>query len=129
MNSFQFCVYKIYSMNVQDMDKTTMNGEVYSLASIVGYIPSTLVKAPLLKKPSGEIQIIAYEADEDLVRAIIPFDNFLMLLEGSAIITFQNKQRHIQSMQCIIIPAHSRCSIKAVERFKMLSVVIKCGYE
>jgi mannose-6-phosphate isomerase-like protein (cupin superfamily) len=116
-------------MNVQNLDKATMNGEVHSLEDIVSYIPNILVKAPLLRKPTGEIQIMAYAADEDLVRAISPFDNFLMLLEGSAIITLQNKQRHIQSMQCIIIPAHSSCSIKAVERFKMLSVVIKCGYE
>jgi len=106
-----------------------MNGEVHSLENIVSYLPSTLVKTPLLKKPTGEIQLIAYDVDEDLVRTIIPFDNFLMLLEGSAIITLQNEERHIKPMECIIIPAHSSCSIKAVERFKMISVVIKSGYE
>lgn len=116
-------------MNVQDMDKATMNGNVHSLDNIVSYIPSTLVKTPLLKKPTGEIQLIAYAADEDLVRPESPHDNFLMLLEGSAVITIQNKEKPIKSMQCIIIPAHSSCRIKAVERFKMLSVVIKCGYE
>jgi mannose-6-phosphate isomerase-like protein (cupin superfamily) len=111
------------------MDKGTMNGEVHLLEDIVSYIPSTLVETPLLKKPTGNIQLIAYDVDDDLVRAISPFDNFLMLLEGRAIITLQNEERPIKSMECIIIPAHSSCSIKAVERFKMLSVVIKSGYE
>lgn len=116
-------------MIVQNMDKATMNGDVHSLKDIVNYIPSAMVKAPLLKKPTGEIQLIAYDADEDLPRSIIPFDNFLMLLEGSAFITLQGEERHIKAMQCIIIPAHANCSIKAVERFKMLSVIIKSGYE
>lgn len=116
-------------MNVQNMDKARMNGEVHSLEDIVNYIPSAIVQTPLLKKPTGEIQLIAFDTDEDLARSISPFDNFLMLLEGSAIITLQNQERHIKAMQCIIIPAHSNCSIKAIERFKMLSVVIKSGYE
>jgi len=116
-------------MNIQNMDKATMNGEVHSLEDIVKYIPNAILQTPLLKKTTGEIQLIAYDVGEDLARSISPFDNFLMLLEGSAIITLQNKEKHIKAIQCIIIPAHSSCSIKAVERFKMLSVIIKSGYE
>jgi len=35
----------------------------------------------------------------------------------------------LETGQSIIIPAHSRNSIKANVRFKMLSTIIKSGYE
>jgi quercetin dioxygenase-like cupin family protein len=116
-------------MHTQIIGKAPMKGQVHSMEELVNCIYGSTLKAPLLKKPTGEIQLIVYEVDEGITNAISSFDNFILVLDGKAIITVEKEDSQISLLQCIIIPSHSIYSIKAVEQFKALSVVIKSGYE
>jgi quercetin dioxygenase-like cupin family protein len=64
-----------------------------------------------------------------LAEKISPFDNFIQIIEGSAEIVIDGTPNVLQTGSAIIIPAHSSNYIKANERFKMISTIIKSGYE
>lgn len=111
------------------MDKLNTIGHVHSLGEIVSYEPSAIVTRSLLKKPTGAINLISYDKGVKLSGTAYPFDTFLLLLEGSAIITLDHKDSAIHSFQGIVIPANHTFIVTAQEQFKMLTVVIKSGYE
>ena len=51
------------------------------------------------------------------------------MIDGKAEIVIDGVSNLLDTGQSIIIPAHSRNTIKANIRFKMLSTIIKSGYE
>ena len=58
-----------------------------------------------------------------------PFDTFIQVIDGKAEIIIYAKSNMLNTGQAIIIPAHAQNTIKANARFKMISTVIKSGYE
>ncbi len=64
-----------------------------------------------------------------LTEKISPFDTFIQVIEGRAEVVIDDKSNLLETGSSIIIPAHTRNTIKANERFKMISTVIKSGYE
>jgi quercetin dioxygenase-like cupin family protein len=72
---------------------------------------------------------VAIDTGEALAEKISPFDTFIQVIEGVAEIFINDKQNILQTGQAIIIPAHTSNMVRANERFKMISTVIKSGYE
>jgi len=54
---------------------------------------------------------------------------FIQIIEGKAEIMIDGELKRLSTGDGIIIPAHKSNSINANERFKMISTVIKSGYE
>ena len=54
-----------------------------------------------------------------------PFDAMVCILDGEAEITIDGKSIKVKNDQIIIMPANKPHALKAVERFKMLLVMIK----
>ncbi len=104
-------------------------GQVHSLGEIIEYAPDAIISKTLLKRPTGHINLISYDTGKGLTGQIYPFDTFVLLIEGKAEIIIDGKTNHLEIFQGIIIPAHSRYIVNAIERFKMLSVTVKSGYE
>ena len=72
---------------------------------------------------------MAIDTGEALAEKISPFDTFLQIIEGKAEVVIDEETNMLQTGQAIIIPAHASNIIKANERFKMISTVIKSGHE
>ncbi len=58
-----------------------------------------------------------------------PFDTFIQIIDGSAEIVSRGKNHKLTVGQGIVIPAHASNIFNAKEKFKMISTVIKSGYE
>ena len=71
----------------------------------------------------------AVDTGEGLSEKITPFDTFIQVIEGKADILTEDKVNHLLTGQAIIIPAHTSHAFRANEKFKMISTVIKSGYE
>jgi hypothetical protein len=104
-------------------------GKVHSLGEVIEYAPDAVVSKTLLKKPTGIIDLISYDTGKGLAGKVYPFDTFVLLIEGKAEIIIDGIVNQINPFQGIIIPAHSAYTVNAIERFKMLSVTVKSGYE
>lgn len=73
--------------------------------------------------------ISSFDTGEILPAKASPFDNMIQVLDGEAEIIIDNRPVTIETGQTIVIPAHAWNSIGANTRFKMLSTIIKSGYE
>ena len=99
------------------------------LIEIIEYVPNSVVTKTIIRKTTGNISVVAIDTGEALAEKISPFDTFIQIIEGDAEIVIDEKSNILKTGQAIIIPAHSSNIVKANERFKMVSTIIKSGYE
>jgi quercetin dioxygenase-like cupin family protein len=99
------------------------------LIEIIEYVPNSVVSKTIIRKTTGNISIVAIDIGEALAEKISPFDTYIQVIEGAAEVVIDEIPNILQTGQAIIIPAHASNIIKANERFKMISTVIKSGYE
>jgi quercetin dioxygenase-like cupin family protein len=99
------------------------------LIEIIEYVPNSVVTKTIIRKTTGNISVVAIDTGETLAEKISPFDTYLQIIEGKAEVVIDEKSNMLQTGQAIIIPAHTSNIVKANERFKMISTIIKSGYE
>ena len=103
--------------------------KAFIVAEVIEYIPNSVVIKSIIKRITGNISAISFDSGELLCGKISPFETFIQIIEGNAEVVIDDKSILLETGQSIIIPAHSRNTIKANEKFKMLSTFIKSGYE
>jgi quercetin dioxygenase-like cupin family protein len=99
------------------------------LIELIEYVPNAVVTKIITRKTTGNITAMAFDTGEVLVNKISPFDTFIQVTEGVAEVIIDDISNIIQTGQAIFIPAHTSNTVRAKERFKMISTVIKSGYE
>src|SRR4030095_9534238 len=99
------------------------------IVEIIEYVDNSVVIKTILKKTTGDVGLMAFDTGEGLAEKISPFDTFVQVIEGKAEIFIDGKSNTLLIGQGIVIPAHRSSSIKPNGRFKMISTVIKSGYE
>lgn len=109
----------------QEVEKSNM----FIIVEIIEYVPNSVVIKTILKKTTGNISAVSFDSGEGFAEKTSPFDTFIQVIEGRAEIIIDSTPHDLMTGQSIIIPAHTRNMIKANERFKMISTVIKSGYE
>ena len=95
----------------------------------IEYVSHSVVSKTIIKKPTGIVSMLAFDSGQQLAEKICPFDTFINIIEGNAEIIIGNISNRLKAGESIIIPAHSSHIMKANEKFKILSVIIKSGYE
>jgi quercetin dioxygenase-like cupin family protein len=103
--------------------------KTHILIEIIEYVPNSVVSKTIIRKTTGNISVVAIDIGEILAEKISPFDTFIQVIEGTAEVVIDERPNILQTGQGIIIPAHISNTVKANERFKMISTVIKSGYE
>lgn len=103
--------------------------KVFVIVEILEYVPNSVVIKTIVRKNTGSIEALAFDTNETLTRRVSPFDNFVQIVDGKAEIIIDNISHLLQAGESIIIPAHAKNVIKANIKFKMLSTIIKSGYE
>ena len=96
---------------------------------IIEYMPHSVLSKTIIKKSTGNITVISFDDGEGLSEKTSPFDSFAQIIDGKAEIVIDSKSHLLETGLSIIIPAHSSNLIKANGRFKMISTIIKSGYE
>jgi quercetin dioxygenase-like cupin family protein len=101
----------------------------FNIVEIIEYVPNAVVIKTIIKKTTGNVTAVSVDMGENITEKISPFDRFIQIIEGRAEILIDDDSQTLETGQSMIIPAHSKNSIKANERFKMISTIIKSGYE
>jgi quercetin dioxygenase-like cupin family protein len=103
--------------------------KAFIIVEIIEYISNSVVIKTIVKKTTGNVSAVSFDSGEELTEKISPFDTFIQIIEGRAEIFIDGNLHSLNVGHSIVIPAHSRNKIKANVRFKMISTVIKSGYE
>lgn len=112
-------------MNNVEIEKS----KVHILVEFIEYVPNATVSKTILRKLTGNISVSSLDAGEGFGERISPFDTFIQIIDGTAEIVIEGKSNILETGNGIIIPAHKSSSIKANNRFKMITTTIKSGYE
>ena len=106
-----------------------VKSKTHILIEIIEYVPNSVVTKTIIRKTTGNISMVAIDTGEALAEKISPFDTFIQIIEGNAEVVIDDKSNALHTGEAIIIPAHTSNIVKANERFKMISTIIKSGYE
>ncbi len=122
-------------MDTKELEKLpTKDGEIekgaaHIMIELIEYEHNATVSKLIMKKTTGSIDAMAFESGEGLNEKISPFDTFVQIIDGSAIIEIDGKASVLKTGNGILIPAHKPSHIKPNGRFKLILTVIKSGYE
>ncbi len=112
------------------IEKTELEkGKAHFTVEIIQYLPNAVVSKTIIRKITGNITASSFDAGEELAEKTSPFDKYIQIIDGEAKLTIKDKKFLLKKGEGIIIPAHSSHIFNANEQFKMISTVIKSGYE
>jgi quercetin dioxygenase-like cupin family protein len=113
----------------EKMDSEIEKSKAHIIVEIIEYIPNSVVSKTIIKKTTGNITVTSLDAGEEMAEKISPFDNYIQIIDGAADVDINDKKYKLRLGEGIIIPAHSKHCFFASEQFKMISTIIKSGYE
>lgn len=102
------------------MDSTARN-----VAAEIQYQLGSVVSKTLIKKETGTVTLFAFDQDQGLSEHTAPFDALVHVLEGRAEISIAGTPIAVAGGEMLIMPAGKPHSLRAVEPFKMMLVMIK----
>jgi quercetin dioxygenase-like cupin family protein len=112
------------------MDNSSIEKEkTHIIIEIIEYMPNAVLSKTIIKKITGNITASSFDAGEELAEKLSPFDTYIQIIDGVAELTINGTEFKLKQGDGIIIPAHSSHRFHAEQQFKMLSTVIKSGYE
>ena len=103
--------------------------KVHIIVEIIEYMLNAVVSKTIIKKLTGNVTASSLDAGEELAEKLSPFDTYIQIIDGAAELTINDTNYRLKLGQGIIIPAHARHHFNANVQFKMISTVIKSGYE
>ena len=103
---------------------TAPQAQVLSLAEMASYQDGAVVSREVLRKPTGNITLFAFDAGQELSEHTAPFDALAHILDGEAEIYISGQPFHLKAGEAVIMPANQPHAVKAPKKFKMLLTMI-----
>ena len=97
----------------------------FNYADTVSYQDGAVVSREIVRKPTGNITLFAFDEGQGLSEHTAPFDALVHILEGAAQVTIAGAPFELQAGDAIIMPANEPHALKATQRFKMLLTMIR----
>jgi quercetin dioxygenase-like cupin family protein len=99
--------------------------QVKNLSDLVKYQENAVVSSEILKKDAGTVTVFAFDKGQGLSEHTAPFDALVNIIDGRAEVSISGKLFTVKEGEMIVMPANKPHSLKAMEKFKMLLVMIK----
>jgi len=94
-------------------------------ADLVNYQDGAVVSREILKKPTGNVTLFAFDEGQGLSEHTAPFDALVQVLEGEAEISISGKPYIVGSGELILMPAGQPHALKAPQPFKMILTMLR----
>ncbi len=109
--------------NIMDTDKFAE--QATRLVELVDYQEGSIVSRTLIDKSAGTLTLFAFDKVQGLSEHTAPFDALVYLLDGEVEVTISGKPLQLKQGEMVIMPADQPHALKAINRFKMMLVMIK----
>ncbi len=96
-----------------------------ALAEMVSYQDSAIVSRTVHKSKSGTMTFFAFDQGEALSEHTAPFDAFVQVLDGAAVISIDGKETVVPAGSLICMPAGIPHALRADKRFQMLLTMMR----
>lgn len=95
------------------------------MADLVQYQEGSVVSREIVNKPTGTVTLFAFDKGQGLSEHTAPYDALVYIMDGRAEVTVSGIKHKLHSGEVIIMPANHPHKLKAVEKFKMILVMIR----
>ncbi len=102
--------------------------QVTAPAVLLGLVETqegAITSRQILKKEAGNVTIFAFDKGQELSEHTAPFDALVHVLDGIAEITIAGSPSKVSAGEMIVMPANKPHAVKAIEKFKMMLVMIR----
>jgi quercetin dioxygenase-like cupin family protein len=106
-------------------DQERVLGEPATLSGLVSFQEGSVVSMTLADKSAGTITLFAFDEGQGLSEHTAPYDAFVHVLEGEALITVSGRDSRVRAGEMIVMPADEPHALAAPTRFKMLLTMIR----
>ena len=102
-----------------------MTETVHQLKALVTYQEGSVVSKEIIKKPTGTVTLFAFDKGQGLSEHTAPFDALVYIIDGEAEIIISGEPHRLKEGEMIIMPGGKPHAVKAIEKFKMMLVMIR----
>jgi quercetin dioxygenase-like cupin family protein len=99
--------------------------EAAKAVELVNYQDGSIVSREIVKKPTGNVAIFAFDEGQGMTEHTSPFDALVQVLDGEAEITIAGTPHRLHAGEMILMPAQQPHALKALKRFKMILTMIR----
>ncbi len=107
------------------MSEKDIRKKVLDLENLLEYQKGSVVSRTLINKDEGTVTLFSFDKGEGLSEHTAPFDALVYILDGKAEIKISSEDFIVNKGQMIIMPANQPHALKALEKFKMMLIMIK----
>ena len=98
---------------------------VLEMADLIEYQEGSVVSRTIIDQQTGTLTLFAFATGQGLSEHTAPFDALVYLLDGEADIAIAGQPYRLRKGEMIIMPANKPHALKAIDKFKMLLVMIR----
>jgi quercetin dioxygenase-like cupin family protein len=108
-----------------DKDLIKEDVKIHDLEKMLDYQEGSVVSRTLINKDEGTVTLFSFDKNEGLSEHTAPFDALVYIFDGKAKITISKKDFILKKGQMILMPANEPHALKALEKYKMMLIMIK----
>ncbi|MFX1390043.1 MAG: cupin domain-containing protein [Promethearchaeota archaeon] len=107
------------------MSNQNLKRNILNLESLLEYQEGSVVSRALINKEVGTVTLFSFDKGESLSEHTAPFDALVFVFDGKAEISISGEKFILSKGKMIIMPANEPHALKALEKFKMMLIMIK----
>ncbi|MFC2069855.1 cupin domain-containing protein [Chloroflexota bacterium] len=96
-----------------------------NLKGLIEYQQDSVVSKTVIDKQTGTVTLFAFDEGQGLSEHTAPYDAMVYIVDGKAEVTISGKVNKLEEGEMIIMPANEPHALGALEKFKMMLVMIK----
>jgi quercetin dioxygenase-like cupin family protein len=100
-------------------------GKTFSFKDSIEYSEGGIISKTVLKKETGNISLFSFDRGEALSEHTAPFDAIIQVVDGKGEVIIGGKSNILEAGQTIIMPANITHAVNALEKFKMVLIMIR----
>ncbi len=113
--------------NEEELRRVGMDQELKAtnLINLINYQEGSVVSRTLIEKQTGTVTLFAFDQGQGLSEHTTPFDAMACVLDGKVEVTVSDNSIILENGEIVIMPANKPHTLKAIEKFKMMLIMIK----
>lgn len=108
----------------KNLIKNINQSEVLEMETLVSYQEGQVVSRTLSQNKAVSLTLFAFDQEEEISSHASEGDALVYILDGQSEITIGEEVFHLKKGETIVMPAGIPHALKAVEKFKMLLIVV-----
>lgn len=95
------------------------------LKEYIEYSPESVVSKTLKQNPASTITLFAFDKGQGLSEHTAPFDATVQVIDGEGLFIIGGEEHALKAGELIIMPANVPHAVRAVQKFKMLLIMLR----